>query len=403
MNASTERDDWTGFFVEEPDLLADLWRRFIDLHERAVEAIETLDLDASLAVVAEILAEDAHDTSGIEDVGTRLPVLTETIRHRMSGGTHGRRRPFAAERGIADLAIAVYEGWADPLDEQTLFEWNSRLLADSEDVPPDMKGAWRTAPVWVGSTRGNREIVDFVAPPHESVPTLMADFIEWYNESDDAAPYVRAAEAHMRFVNIHPFMDGNGRIARALTEKALSQALGRPSLSGFSRAVLERQRQYYDELAYQQQVAGRDLTCWTYWLLGRMVRGMDRSLRQAIFARERDAFFGRIESACSGRQGYVLRTLTRRRGIRPLNLKVTVKRYRSIGGCSEAEAIADIRELGTLGILADRGLGGRALSMVAFEHLPGEAEEVPTLRPDRLRRFRQSGSVPELPSRPPIG
>ena len=302
MNASAERDGCTGFFVEEPDRLRDLWQRFTNLHERTVEVLESLGSDTGRAVVAEILAEDARDTSCIEDVGTRLAVLAETIRQRIANGTDRRRSPSAAERGIADLAMAVHEHWADPLDEQTLFAWNNGLLADSHDVPPETRGAWRTAPVWVGSTRGNREIVDFVAPPHESVPALMADFIEWYNE-DDALPYVRAAEAHMRFVTIHPFMDGNGRIARALTEKALSQALGRPSLSGFSRAVLERQRPYYDELAYQQQVAGRDLTCWAHWLLGRMVRGMDHSFRQVTFTREREAFFARIESTCSGRRG----------------------------------------------------------------------------------------------------
>ena len=399
MNSASwnwEHDDWTAFFVEEPELLQDLWERFTDLHRRTVEVLETLGLDANLAVMAEILAEDAHHTSYIEGVGTRLAVLADTIWYRISKGTGGRPNPSPTERGIADLAMAVHEHWADPLDEQTLFEWNKGLLADSHDVPPEMRGAWRTAPVWVGSTRGNREIVDFLAPPHESVPALMADFIEWYNE-DDALPYVRAAEAHMRFVTIHPFMDGNGRIARALTEKALSQALGGPSLSGFSRAVLERQRPYYDELAYQQQVAGRDLTCWTHWLLGRMVRGMDHSFRQATFTREREAFFARIESTCSGRQGHVLRTLTQRRGARPLNLKVTVKRYRSIGGCSEAEAIADMRELETLGIFADRGLGPGALSMVAFEHLPDEADEVPTLRPERLRNVRRRGVRGEAP------
>ena len=91
-----------------------------------------------------------------------------------------------------------------------------------------------------------------------------------------------------------------------------------------------------------------------------------------------------------------MRTLTQRRGARPLNLKVTVKRYRSIGGCSEAEAIADMRELEALGMFADRGLGEGALSMVAFEHLPGAAEEAPTLRPERLGRFRRR-------SAPPIG
>jgi Fic family protein len=215
-------------------------------------------------LTVEALSVEAITTSAIEGEILDRASVQSSIRRQLGFG-HDHRRVKAAEQGIAEVMVDLHRSFAGPLSGDMLFGWHRMLTSGRRDLR-DI-GCYRRheAAMQVVSGPVHAPKVHFEAPPSSAMPTEMSGFIEWFNRTAPDGPeplpaLTRAGVAHLWFVCIHPFEDGNGRIGRAIAEKALSQGLGRPTLTSLAATILARRRAYYDAL--ERANTGNELTAW---------------------------------------------------------------------------------------------------------------------------------------------
>jgi Fic family protein len=190
----------------------------------------------------------------------------------------------------------------------------------------------------------------------------MERFIRWFNDSAPGGtraimqPPLRSALAHLYFASIHPFEDGNGRIGRALSEKALSQGLGRPVVLSLSRTIDAERNAYYDALKAGQR--SNEVTAWVNWFIGVVVRAQLDAEAQVRFVLRQSKFFQRFERELNERQLKVIRRMFDA-GPEGFTGGMNARKYVALTGSSKATATRDLQELARLGALAATG-GGRS-------------------------------------------
>ena len=183
----------------------------------------------------EAISTEALTTSEIEGEILDRPSVQSSIRRQLGLATdHRRVKP--AEQGIAGMMVSLYRSFADPLSDDMLFGWHKMLTNGRRDLKNI--GRYRTdaEPMQVVSGSLHAPRVHFEAPPSSKVPKEMERFVKWFNRtapngSDPLPALTRAGIAHLYFESIHPFEDGNGRLGRAIAEKALAQSVGHPTLT----------------------------------------------------------------------------------------------------------------------------------------------------------------------------
>lgn len=214
----------------------------------------------------------------------------------------------------------------------------------------------------VVSGRIDRPTVHFEEPPSAEVPTEMARFIQWFNDTASGGPKtiphppVRSALAHLYFESIHPFEDGNGRIGRALSEKALSQGLDRPVVLSLSAAIDAERNAYYDALKSAQR--GNEVSEWVRWFVGVVVKAQQGAEAQVRFVLRKSKFLQRHESKLNERQ---LKVVQRMFDAGPEGFigGMNARKYVALTGTSKATSTRDLQQLASLGALVPVG-GGRS-------------------------------------------
>jgi Fic family protein len=268
-------------------------------------------------------------------------------------------------RGIARLMVDVRKTFREPLSRESLFEWHRMLLSSFEGVGRISIGAWRShpEPMQVISGSPGRIKVHFEAPASKDIPEEMDKFIHWFNRTAPGQPDaivpgpVRAAVAHLYFESLHPFEDGNGRIGRALAEKALSQDLGRPVLISLSPLLDARKKQYYQAL--KQAQASNEITPWVGYFV-RAILEAEQSAEQLIeFTLAKAKFFDRYKPAMNDRQQKVIARMLKE-GPDGFKGGINATKYRHIARCSKATATRDLADLRGKGILRQGSAGGRS-------------------------------------------
>ena len=248
MRYNWQQSDWPDFRYDA-DEISDSLLAFMERVGRISGLLEGLsEADRSDAVI-NILAAEAMKTSEIEGEYLSRADVMSSIRNNL--GLSKTTEPVKDRRakGVVDLMLAVRDEYASPLSDAMLFDWHQTLLAHDRRV---MLGAWRThaEPMQVISGPIGKETIHFEAPPSDKMGEMMVSFINWFNSTgpDGKMPIqhapIRSAIAHLYFETIHPFEDGNGRIGRAISEKALSQGLGRPVVLSLSRAIEGNKKAY---------------------------------------------------------------------------------------------------------------------------------------------------------------
>jgi Fic family protein len=190
----------------------------------------------------------------------------------------------------------------------------------------------------------------------------MASFIEWFNDTGPDGTrtikkaVVRSAIAHLYFESIHPFEDGNGRIGRALSEKALSQGLGRPVLLSLSHAIEAKRNDYYDALQQAQQA--NEITPWITWFAKIALEAQVQAEEHIDFTLRKTRLFDRVKDQLNERQMQILRRMLEE-GPKGFQGGMSAKKYMSIAGTSKATATRDLQDLAEKGIFVQTG-GGRS-------------------------------------------
>lgn len=257
--------------------------------------------------------------------------------------------------------LAVRNSFAAPLSDETLFEWHRLIMTGHRHVAA---GQWRThtEPMQVVSGAVGHEQVHFEAPPSSHIPSEMAQFIQWFNETapdgskEIRKAAVRSALAHLYFESIHPFEDGNGRMGRALSEKVLSQGLGRPALLSLSQAIEAKRNDYYDALKEGQQ--SNDITSWITWFVNIVLEAQAQAEELIDFTLRKTRLFDRVRDQLNDRQMQILRRMLEE-GPDGFEGGMSAKKYMAITGASKATATRDLQELVEKGVFAPTG-GGRS-------------------------------------------
>uniref|UniRef100_UPI0035C967F4 Fic family protein n=1 Tax=uncultured Sphingomonas sp. TaxID=158754 RepID=UPI0035C967F4 len=267
------------------------------------------------------------------------------------------RRSNPAEAGAAELMVDLYRGYSAPLNDQQLFNWHAMLMNGRRDLTAI--GAYRThadaMQIVSGALHAPR--VHFEAPPSDRVPTEMAQFTTWYNESGPRGStplpaITRAAIAHLWFETVHPFEDGNGRLGRAIAEKALAQSLKAPTLTALAATINRHKKAYYLELQRASQT--NQVDDWIDWFATIVLEAQARTIESIRFLINKTRLLDRLRGTINARQEKALLRMMAE-GIDGFAGGLSARNYRTITDATSATATRDLSELVELGALTRIG------------------------------------------------
>jgi len=307
-------------------------------------------------LMIESMSNEAMKTAEIEGEYLNRDSLRSSMRRHFGFAAETRKIP-PAERGMAAMSTDLYRTFAAPLTHKSLWDWHEHLMSGRDDI--EVKGHYRTheEPMQIVSGPFSKRKVHFEAPPSQSVHREMSAFLKWFNLTGPKgkAPLpalARAGIAHMYFVSIHPFEDGNGRIARALAEKALSQNLGQPTLIALSQTIQSHKKRYYDQLELNNKDG--EITDWLSYF-AQTILAAQKTTQQAIdFLIEKTKFYDRFKGQFNERQAKVIARLFEEG---PAGFKggLSAENYIKITGTSRATATRDLQALVEKGALVQKG------------------------------------------------
>lgn len=315
---------------------------------------------ASLAA----LTEDVVKTSEIE--GERLDVASvrSSIARRL-GVDVGALMPVDRHiDGVVDMVLDATANCHAPLSRERLFGWHAALFPTGYSGLSRIKvGAWRddaSGPMQVVSGPIGRQKVHFQAPPAADLESETRRFLRWMNDVVDVHPLLKAGLAHLWFVTLHPFDDGNGRIARAIGDLCLSRADGSPQRFYSVSAQIQRERAAYYAILERTQKRSMDVTEWLLWFLHSLHRAIDEAQHTLDAVLFRARFWQRWASTpLHERQVKLLNKL-----LDGLDAKLTSSKWAAIAKCSPDTALRDINDLLARGVLRKSDAGGRSTSYV---------------------------------------
>lgn len=359
MPYNWQQPDWPHFRYDLSGVENVLFA-FAEKTGRVGGLLKGLTADAQIETSIEMMVVEAIKTSAIEgELLSRKDVMS-SIRNNLglvSESPDGDKRAA----GAAALMIDVRNSFSAPLSEEMLLSWHRMIMQGHRHIAA---GRWRThvEPMQVVSGPIGHERVHFEAPPSSQVPEEMQRYIQWFNDTAPGGKQeirkatVRSAIAHLYFESIHPFEDGNGRIGRALSEKALSQGLARPALLSLSRVIEARRKEYYDALKEGQQ--SNEITSWMTWFIDVALEAQIQAVEQIDFTLKKAKLFDRFRDQLNARQLQILRRMLDE-GPKGFEGGMSAKKYMSITGASKATTTRDLQDLADKGVFVPTG-GGRS-------------------------------------------
>jgi Fic family protein len=316
------------------------------------------------------LTRDAVATSAIE--GELLdPMAVRSSLARRLGLDRGGRASDRAADGITEVLVDATQRFHEPLTTERLFAWHGALFPTGRSgLARIAVASWRRTemePMQVVSGPPGRQRVHFEAPPSVHLPREIARFLAWFETPPEVDGVLVAGIAHVWFLTLHPFEDGNGRIARAIADMALARADGSPLRAYSMSAQLEADRPaYYDELEKQQR-GSLDVTDWLEWFLASVDRAVDRSESILATVLHKDRVWRRLAgSEVNARQSAVVNRM-----FEGFKGHLSTSKYARLAKCSTDSALRDIVALVERGILVRNPGGGRSTSyrLVTYEEL----------------------------------
>lgn len=340
-----QKQDWTDFRWDAARLLQ-AERRFLVGGGLMLSSVEQLGAEERDHITVELMSEGALTTSEIEgETLDRLSVQSSIQRQLGLATDHRRVQP--GEQGIAEMTVNAYQNFATPLTDAALFAWHEMITNGRRDLTDIGRYRTHSEPMQVVSGRLDRPTVHFEAPPSAQVPSEMTQFLDWFNMTEHPLPpLTRAGLAHLYFVSIHPFEDGNGRVARAVAEKALLQGVGQPMLLALSPTILARRKSYYTSLEAANK--SNEVTEWLVWFAGITLESQRRTLAQVKFLLDKAKFFDKYRGMFNARQDKALLRMFRE-GPSGFAGGLSASKYISLAGTTSATATRD------LGVLVEKG------------------------------------------------
>ena len=361
-----ERTDWPNFTWDSAKLspvLAEVRHKQGRLLGRMEGLGFQLRNEASLAT----LTSDVVKSSAIEGEVLSPELVRSSIARRLGIDIGGAASINRDVEGIVEMMLDATQRFTEPLTAERLFGWHASLFPTGRSGMHKITvGAWRPAEIGamqVVSGAIGRENVHFEAPTAEKLESEMTALIQWFESRDEMDPVLRAALAHLWFVTIHPFEDGNGRIGRAIADMALARADGTKERFYSMSSQIEAERKDYYLNLEQSQRGTLDVTSWMEWFLGcleRAIAGADETLSKVL---RKAKIWDRVnQGLVNERQRAVINRL-----MDDFVGKLTSSKYAKLAKCSEDTALRDIRALIERGIFVQNEGGGRSTSYALVE------------------------------------
>lgn len=351
--------DWPNFRWSAEDLAQRLAAvRFNQ--GRLIGQMASLGFKLRQEAELETLTEEVVKSGNIEGENLDSEQVRSSIARRLGMDIAGLKPVDRNVDGVVEMMLDATQRYDQPLTGDRLFGWHSALFPTGRSgMRRIVVGAWRddaTGPMQVVSGRVGREHVHFEAPAADRVGQEMAAFLGWFNSNDETDWLVRAAVAHLWFVTVHPFEDGNGRIARAIADMALARSERSAQRFYSMSAQIQRERNDYYDVLESTQKGTMDITPWMDWFLGCLDRAIEGAQTTLAAVLEKARFWESVGStSLNDRQRRVLNRL-----IDGFEGKLTTSKWAKVAKCSQPTALRDIQDLVERGILIRNDEGGRS-------------------------------------------
>ena len=355
MTWNWQEPDWPHFSWDKARL-AKAEEQFLLEAGVFVGTVKHLGKDDREQLTIEAMSTEALTTSEIEGEILDRASVQSSIRRQL-GLAADNRRVGSAEQGIAEVMVDLYRRFAEPLSDEILFAWHRMLVHGRRDLR-DI-GRYRTDndPMQVVSGAIYEPRVHFEAPPSSTVPHEMEDFVTWFNRTapggiEPLPSVTRAGIAHLYFVSIHPFEDGNGRIARAIAEKALAQSLHQPTLIALAATILAKRKAYYEALEAANK--NNEITAWLSWFAATAIEAQRQTIAGVEFLIDKTRLLDRLRGQLNGRQEKALLRMLRE-GPERFKGGLSAGNYVNITGASPATTTRDLKDMVDKGALIRAG------------------------------------------------
>lgn len=354
-----QQDHWPEFTWNSDDFVS-LLSEARNQQGRLIGKMETLGFDLRNEAFLDTLTLDVIKSSEIEGEFLNPDQVRSSIARKLGIEIAGSIASDRNVEGVVEMMLDATQNCFEPLTADRLFDWHAALFPTGRSGMHKITVAdWRkdtTGPMQVISGAMGKEKIHFQAPDSELLEKEMDQFLAWFNRNKTIDLVIKAAVAHLWFVTIHPFDDGNGRITRALTDMLLAQSDKSNQRFYSMSAQIRMERKQYYELLEKTQKGDLDITNWIIWFLSCLINALkstDTVLTKVLF---KAGFWQKhTNTALNDRQKKLLNKL-----MDGFDGKLTSSKWAKIAKCSKDSAIRDINDLIEKGILQKEAAGGRS-------------------------------------------
>jgi Fic family protein len=355
MRWNWQNEDWPRFRYEFA-VIRDRESQFVFRAGQFQGVLKHVGPDDQSALTIDLLGQEAFTNAEIEGEMLDRDSLQSSLL-RQFGLTSSDEKVPPPEQGMAELMVDLYRSYEKPLSDNLLFDWHRKIFRGAKNRIE--VGHYRSSPdlmrVVSGSVHNPR--IHFEAPPSERVAREMGGFVEWFNKTapgkNESLPtLVRAGLAHLYFESIHPFEDGNGRIGRAISEKALSQGLGHPALIALSQTILKKRKSYYDALENANKSI--EVTPWLDYFSSTVLDAQEYAQMWVEFLVNKANYFDRHSAHFNDRQEKAILRIFKE-GPDGFKGGLSAENYIRITNTSRATATRDLQDLVAMKALSRKG------------------------------------------------
>lgn len=350
-----ENKDWPDFVWDEHQI-SELLLKVRHQQGRLLGMAETLGFDVKSPMMLDAMTADIITSSEIEGIALNADEVRSSVAWQLGIENVGLPASNRYIEGVVDVMFDAVHHYSELLTKERLFDWHSALFPSVNGLAHITVGSWRKGEMQVVSGRYGSEKVHFEAPPATVVPKMMKELLQWINREGNVDAVLKAAIAHLWFVSIHPFSDGNGRLARTITDMLLARADNTSYRFYSMSAQVALQRRSYYEVLERTQKGSLDISEWLLWFLERLNDAIAASMDTFVRTLYKASFWE------AHRQ-----TVMNERQTRMVNMlwdgfegKLTSSKWAKINKCSTDTALRDLQDLVTKGILVRTDAGGRS-------------------------------------------
>jgi len=356
-----ERAGWPGFRWDHGRISA----RLVDVRHRQgrlIGRMEGLGFQLRAEAVLDSLTEEVLKSSEIEGETLDRDQVRSSIARRLGLDIGGLTQADRNVEGVVEMMLDATQGYDRPLTTRRLFDWHAALFPTGRSGMSKIRvGSWRDdarGPMQVVSGPIGKERVHYVAPAADRVRDEMKKFLEWLEKDSSTDLVLKAGVAHLWFVTIHPFDDGNGRIARAIADMVLARSERSPQRFYSMSAQIRQERKAYYEILEATQKGELNITRWLQWFLECLSRAFDRAETILATVLNKARFWERYAKVeFNDRQREIVNRL-----LNGFEGKLTTSKWAKLAKCSQDTALRDIEDLIRRKVLVKDPAGGRSTS-----------------------------------------